>query len=135
MRPHAGHQVRRDHPGDFARDGKSGEALALQCVSAQCEPADQNREHKLKRINFRMSQRQLDESQNHERDAKEHAVVPGEIYARLNVQEPRFTVIAPTTPIAYRPASEAKFAAKSSTTMGRPTAMTNGHMGTPCRLS
>ena len=76
-------EVRRDHPGDFARDGERGEALPLQCVSAQCQPADQNREHKLKRIDFRMSQRQLDESQNHERDAKEHAIVPGEIYVPI----------------------------------------------------
>ncbi len=76
-------KVRRDHLRNFARDGESGEALTLQCVSAQCEAADQNREHKLKRIDFRMSQRQLDKSQNHERDAKEHAIVPGEIYGPI----------------------------------------------------
>jgi hypothetical protein len=57
MRSHGRHEIGRDHPGDFARDGESGEALALQCVCAQCQAADQNREDKLKRINFRVSQR------------------------------------------------------------------------------
>src|SRR2546429_7900269 len=45
---------------------------------------------------------------------------------RLNVHEPRLTVIAPTTPIAYKPASDWKFVAVISTITGRPTAMSSG---------
>ena len=53
----------------------------------------------------------------------------------LNVHEPRFTAIAPTTPMAYSPASASKSWVKSSTTMGSPTAMISGPVGTPYRLS
>ena len=54
---HTGHEIRRDHLGDFARHRQRGEALPFQRVSAQRQAADQNREHKLKCIDFRMRQR------------------------------------------------------------------------------
>src|SRR5215471_13236842 len=82
-RPHAGNQVRRNHLRHFACHRQSGEALPLQRVSAQRKAADQDREYKLERIELRVSQRQLDESQNYKRNAKEHTIVPGEIYVPI----------------------------------------------------
>ena len=82
-RSHVRHKIGRDHPRNLARDGESGEALTLQSVGAQREAADQNCEHELKGIEFRVSERQLDKGQNYECDAKQHAIVPSEIYGAI----------------------------------------------------
>ena len=82
-RSHVRRKIGRDHLRNFARDGESGEALKLQSVGAQREAADQNCQNELKGVEFRVGERQLDKGQNYECYAKQHAIVPSEIYGTI----------------------------------------------------
>src|SRR6266481_5550755 len=53
----------------------------------------------------------------------------------LRLHEPKFTVIAPTTPMAYKSANDSKLLENATTRIGNITAIVSGSQGTPCRFS
>jgi len=50
---------------------------------------------------------------------------------KLNVQEPKLTAIAPTTPIAYNPIRDSRLEEIDATINGITVAIINGKIGTP----
>ena len=79
-------------------------------------PQDAHGEEERIRLGF--CDGQFDSRENDKSDSHDETFVGAQSQSLLNVQEPRLTVIAPTTPMAYRPARSSNCVMIASTKIG-----------------